>query len=102
MPGIAEILETKRVPAMVACSPIFITGGRVPADYPDYVHVTGFVFVPDAAESAVDPRLKEFLADGDPCVMLAMLPLVIATMYDGGARACDQRNVPMKVAHVCL
>jgi sterol 3beta-glucosyltransferase len=53
-------------PVIIACSPM-ICGpfGRKPADYPSFIQMHGFIFVPNTEESKVDPALVSFL-QSDP------------------------------------
>lgn len=60
--GIVSLMNVYRPPVLIACSEI-ICGplGRVPADYPPYAHVSGFIFVPSTGDAGIDPSLLDFM-----------------------------------------
>lgn len=59
-------MEQKCPPTIVACSPL-LCGPRqqIPTDYPHYITLAGFVFVPPTAEADISAELREFV-EHDP------------------------------------
>lgn len=60
--GVSDLMLILTPPILIACSTL-ICGPRqaVPADYPLYAHLNGFIFVPTTDESNIDPVLKNFI-----------------------------------------
>jgi sterol 3beta-glucosyltransferase len=69
--GLVYVIDEKRIPTIIAASPLLCPNRRKPLDYPEHVHFHGFVFVPSMSETELnaDPTvaaLKEFIAHPDP------------------------------------
>jgi sterol 3beta-glucosyltransferase len=60
--GIAAYLDARAWPVLIACSPLMCGPKReVPADYPAYAHVPGFLFVASTPEEQIDREVREWV-----------------------------------------
>ncbi len=55
--GIFDVIEKITPPVIVACSSLICgPNGHIPHDYPPYVHVVGFYFVPQSTQEDIENR----------------------------------------------
>jgi len=60
--GLSDILENVKAPIIISYSSSICPNERVPSDYPSYVYMKGFVFVPNTDESLIDTKVIQFLS----------------------------------------
>ena len=84
-----RLAESSAIPVLYSFSPELMPK---PADWPEWVHVTGYWFPESGTSPAADPRLVEFLAAGPPPVYVG---------FGSMSSKAGGRAVKDKLAMVC-
>ena len=58
--GMLDIIEQRSINHIIACHEIVLPSRRRPADWPCFVKLTNFMFVPSTPESNIDIKIRRF------------------------------------------
>eukprot|EP01035_Chromulina_nebulosa_P023990 gene23990-31145_t len=98
--GISDLLENVKPPTIISYSSSICPNGRVPSDYPSYVYMKGFIFVPNTDESLIDSKVIEFLSN-DPSANGNNSPRPIIYLGFGSMPAPDPNQLIQITIDTC-